>query len=47
MELEAFAESRDSNMELQHSCSWNSEEIDLVKGKHVNTGIHLKKNNLV
>jgi hypothetical protein len=43
MDLEAFAESQDSNMELQHSSSWNSEDVDLVKGKHVNTGIYLKK----
>jgi hypothetical protein len=40
MELEVFDESQDSNMELQHSNSWNSEEVDLVKGKHVNTGLY-------
>jgi len=40
MELEVFAEPQDSNTELQHSSSWNSEEVDLVKGKHVNTEIY-------
>jgi len=38
MELEAYVESQDANMELRHSSSWNS-EVDLVKGKHANTGI--------
>jgi len=40
IELEVFAKSQDSNMELQHSSSLNSKEVDLVKGKHVNIGIY-------
>jgi hypothetical protein len=34
MELEVFAGSQDSNMESEQSTGWNSEEVDLVKGKH-------------